>query len=96
MTDASLRNPLVADSPGGLADHALTELKKHLLLYLPGPPGPKTIRRVLDLYFATWGDPFKEFCSTSFGAEPQDWDGLGRQRFLDQLLPNLRLSLIHI
>jgi hypothetical protein len=90
MTDPASHNPLVAASPGGLADYPIAELKQHLLLYLPNPPGPKTVKQVLDVYFATWGDPFTEFCSTAFAATPEDWNAPSRQFFFDQLLPNLR------
>ena len=44
-------NPLVKLSPDGPTDYRLAELKQHLLLFLESPPGPKTVKRVLDLYF---------------------------------------------
>src|SRR5947207_3036171 len=83
-------SPLVKFSPDDPTGVPLAELKQHLLLFTASPPGPKTARRVLDLYFDMWGDPFVKYASTAFGSGPSEWNKPDRQRFLSSELPQLR------
>ena len=82
--------PLVLPSPQGPDDYPLVESKLQMTLFVDGPPGPKTVARMLDLYFGTWGDSFRQYTSTAFGSWEEDWDATARQRFLTSELPALR------
>jgi hypothetical protein len=90
MTDQSQANPLFETSPRGAADYPLVELKQHLTLFVPDPPGPKTVQQVLDCYFTHWGDSFTQYYSTAFGYGPEPWDAAARARFYSAELPQLR------
>ncbi len=91
MTEiASSPSPLILPSPRGPDDYALAETKLQLTLFVDGPPGPKTVARMFDLYFGTWGDSFRQYCSTDFGSWDEDWDAAAKQRFFSSELPALR------
>src|SRR5262249_23120656 len=90
MADGVSPNSLVVQSPNGPYGFSLVELKKHLLLYETSPPGPKTVKKVLDLYFDTWGDPFVEYAPTAAGFGSSAWDAGARRHFFEQELPDLR------
>jgi hypothetical protein len=68
----------------------LVELKQHLIVYVPKPPGPNTCRRVLDTYFDRFGDPFVDYAGTWIPQQRMPWDRNVRAQFLDSELPQLR------
>ena len=74
----------------GMAGIPLVEVKQHLVLYLPGPPGPKTCCRVLERYFNRFGDPFIDYAGTWIPQDRIPWDENVRARFLKEELPHLR------
>ena len=83
-------NPIVRFAPDEPHGHPIAELKQHVLLYVDTPPGPKTARQVLDLYFSIWGEPFKKYASTAMGAGDEPWSPTTRSRFFRDELPELR------
>lgn len=91
MTDAPLLAlPRTPASDDRLAKVPVGELKQHLLLYLPSPPGPKTAARVLEAYFDLMGDRFVELGSTAYGSERRRWNPTARGHFMRGELPRLR------
>jgi hypothetical protein len=81
-------NPLVVYADNASPDAVpLAELKQHLMLYVDSPPGPKTARKVMDLYAHTWGNPFTSYRSTSFGSLMLRWEPA---QFFTRELPKLR------
>lgn len=73
-----------------MAGIPLVELKQHLILYVPNPPGPRTCRRVLDKYFDRFGDPFVDYEGTWIPQERIPWNKRVREQFLTNELPQLR------
>ncbi len=73
-----------------MAGIPLVELKQHLIVYVPKPPGPKTCRRVLDTYFDRFGDPFVDYEGTWIPQQRIPWDRNVRAQFLASELPQLR------
>src|SRR6267142_671655 len=90
MTERLANNPLVEFAPDDGTGVPLAELKQHVLLFVESPPGPKTVRQVLELYFQTWGDPFVKYASTAFGSGSSEWADQARLRFITKELPRLR------
>jgi hypothetical protein len=71
----------------------LVELKQHLVIFVPDPPGPRSARMVYDIYREHCGDVFKTFKSTFYGAFLKDWTPDTRLDFEQRLLPDLRSRL---
>jgi len=86
MTD----NPLVAHVSGDPGDTPLAELKQHVLLFVEGPPGPKTLQAIFALYVAHFGDCFRFYHPTAFGFGPRPWSSDMRAHFEASELLQLR------
>ncbi len=83
-------NPLIKFISEDTSMVPIAELKQHLIFYLDSPPGPKTVRQVLELYFDSWGHRFVEYSSTAFGSLMQPWNSQVRKQFENNELPDLR------
>ena len=68
----------------------LVELKQQLVVFVDGPPGPRSARKVYDLYLDYCGDRFDVFKPTWPGAFLREWSPEARARFEQELLPELR------
>lgn len=68
----------------------LVELKQHLVVFVATPPGPKSARRVYDVYLKYCGDVFTVYKSTFPGSIRQSWTRETRGLFERTLLPELR------
>ena len=80
-------NPFCTLAPDGIP---ILELKQGVVLYVEGPPGPITARRVYDCYLRRCGDRVRVYRSTAQAATIERWDAAARQRFEDVQLPALR------
>ena len=67
----------------------LVELKQHLILFVDGPPGPRTARRVYDVGMAHFGNIFKNYRSTAPGKPLEPWTPEVQTHFETTLLPSL-------
>jgi|GEM_PF-1741137 len=83
-------NPLIKFISEDRSTVPIAELKQHLIFYLDSPPGPKTVSKVLELYFNSWGDRFVEYSSTAFGSLMQPWNSQVQKQFEHNKLPDLR------
>ena len=70
----------------------LVELKQHLIVYVNGPPGPKSARKIYDFYLSYCGDRFKVYKATLPGSFLEEWTPDARQHFEQKLLPDLRVK----
>jgi len=68
----------------------LVELKQHLLLFVEQPPGPKSARKVYDIWQSYCGDVFRKYKSTLPVSFLEDWTQGTRRNFEQVLLPALR------
>lgn len=89
MTEISEPSPVVEFAPDDPNGFPILEIKKHLILFVPSPPGPETVKRIMDLYVSRWGDPFVRFGATTPAAVSMEWEP-SRSRFFGELLPRLR------
>jgi hypothetical protein len=64
-------------------------LKQHLILFVDGPPGPRTARRVYDVGMAHFGNIFKNYRSTAPGKPLEPWGPEAQALFETTLLPSL-------
>lgn len=70
----------------------LVELKFQLFLFVPTPPGPKTVRKVLELYLERWPDRLQHYRATSVGASTSEWNPKSQETFFSSELPKLRVG----
>lgn len=73
-----------------LAGIPSVELKQHLVIFTPSPPGPKTTRKLLDAYFDRFGDNFVDYDDTWVAQERKPWNVHVRSWFFSSELPKLR------
>jgi hypothetical protein len=83
-------NPLLEMTSDPADPIPLVELKQHLVLFVPDPPGPTSARAVYDLYLRYCGDVFRKYRSTFDTAYLRDWNPASRADFENRLLPQLR------
>ena len=83
-------NPLLEMTVNPKDPVPLVELKQHLILFVDGPPGPRTARRIYDIGMAHFGNIFKNYRSTAPGKPLELWTREAQARFETVLLPALR------
>jgi hypothetical protein len=92
MIEAVQKKRSVIDTPlpAGGGDGLLVELKLHLTAFLRSPPGPKTAKRLHDMFEVKFGDTFGKFRSTFEHGWLSDWTPRNRDVFFRSALPDMR------